>query len=164
MTSGEPEIRIFDDPEATAKAAAEAIATALHEAIDRRGRADWAVTGGSTPIGIYRQLAADPLRHGVPWEDVHVWWGDDRYVPRDHPLSNVLPLDQVLLSAAARAGLSGTGADSALVEIEYDPGVPIPAGNIHAPRMADAIGRAAGPGWAAERYVEELQRSGPPAG
>lgn len=162
--TGEAEIRVFDDAEAAAGAAAETIAGALHEAIDRRGRVDWATTGGSAPVGVYRHLASDPLRHRVPWDEVHVWWGDDRYVPRDHPLSNVLPLDQVLLSATARAGLSGTGADGALVEIEYDPGVYIPPANIHAPRMTDAIGRAAGPEWVAERYVEELQAAELPRG
>ena len=162
--TGEPELRIFDDEAATAKAAAEAIAAALHEAIDRRGRADWATTGGSAPIGIYRHLASDPLRHTVPWEAVHVWWGDDRFVPRDHPLSNVLPFDQVLLSASARAGLSGTGADAALVETEYDPGVYIPPANIHAPRMTDAIGRAVGADWVAERYEEELRSAELPEG
>lgn len=162
--TGQPELRVFDDPEATAKAAAETIAAALHEAVDRRGRADWATTGGSTPAGIYQHLATDPLRHSVPWGDVHVWWGDDRYVPRDHPLSNVLAFDQVLLSASARAGLSGQGADAAMVEIEYDPGVYIPPSNIHAPRMTDAIGRAAGAEWVAERYVEELRMAGLPQG
>ena len=161
---GEPEIRIFDDPEATSKAAAEAIAAALNDAVARRGRADWATTGGSTPAGIYRHLATDPLRHEVHWEAVHVWWGDDRYVPRDHPSSNALPLDQVLLSMAARSGLSGTGADSALVEIEYDPGVPLPPLNVHAMRMADAIGRSGGPEWAAEQYEAELRAAGLPAG
>lgn len=162
--TGEPELRIFDDPDAASKAAAEAIAAALHDAVDRRGRADWATTGGSAPTGVYRHLAADPLRHTVPWGDVHVWWGDDRYVPRDHPHSNVLPLDQILLSASARAGLSGQGADAALVEIEYDPGVYIPPGNIHAPRMTEAIGRAAGAEWVAERYAEELRIARIPAG
>jgi 6-phosphogluconolactonase len=166
--SAEPEIRMFDgaeiriyeDPEATSRAAAEAIASALHGAIDERGRADWATTGGSTPVAIYKHLATDPLRHAVPWEDVHVWWGDDRYVPRDHPLSNVLPLDQVLVSATARAGLSGSGSDAALVETEYDPGVYIPPANIHAPRMTDAIGRAAGPEWVAHEYDAELRGAG----
>ena len=162
--AGEPEIRIFDDEEATAKAAAEYIAATLHDAIDRRGRADWATTGGSAPLGIYRQLAADPLRHSVPWDQVHVWWGDDRFVPRDHPLSNVLAFDQVLLSATARAGLSGSGADAALVEIEYDPGVYIPPANLHPIRTTDAISRAAGPEWAAERYDEELRAAGMPEG
>jgi 6-phosphogluconolactonase len=95
---------------------------------------------------------------------VHVWWGDDRYVPRDHPLSNVLPLDQVLVSAAGRAGLSGTGSDAALIESEYDPGVYIPPANIHAPRMSDAIGRAAGPEWVAETYAAELRGANLPEG
>ena len=154
------EVRVFDDPEATSRAAAEEIATALHRAIDARGRADWATTGGSTPVAIYKDLATDPLRHAVPWEDVHVWWGDDRFVPRDHPLSNVLPLDQVLISATARAGLSGTGSDAALVETEYDPGVYIPPANIHAPRMSDAIARAVGPDWVAQEYDAELRGAG----
>ena len=162
--TGEPEIRIFDDAEAAAKAAAEAMAAALGDAIDRRGRADWATTGGSAPLAVYRHLATDPLRHSVPWGDVHVWWGDDRYVPRDHPLSNVLPFDQILLSASARGGLSGQGADATLVEIEYDPGVYIPPANIHAPRITEAIGRAAGTEWVAQQYVEELRMAGMPAG
>lgn len=161
---GEPELRILDDEAATAKAAAERIAATLHDAIDRRGRADWATTGGSAPIGIYRELASDPLRHSVPWERVHVWWGDDRFVPRDHPLSNVLAFDQILLSATARAGLSGTGADAALVEIEYDPGIYIPPVNIHPIRTSDAIARSAGPEWAAEQYDAELRAAGVPEG
>lgn len=158
--SGEPELRILDDPDATARAAAEAIAASLDAAIRDRGRADWATTGGSTPAMVYGHLAADPLRHAVDWQRVHVWWGDDRFVPRDHPRSNVLPLDAVLLSAASRAGLSGSGGDAALVEIEYEPGVYIPPANIHAPRMSDAIGAATGVEWVADRYEEELRAAG----
>jgi 6-phosphogluconolactonase len=158
------EVRIYPDPDATAMAAADEIAAALHRAVDERGRADWATTGGSTPVAIYRNLASDPLRHDVPWEDVHAWWGDDRYVPRDHPLSNVLPFDQVLLSATDRAGLSGTGGDAAFVESEYDPGVYIPPANIHAPRMSDAIARSAGPEWVAEEYAAELRKANLPEG
>ncbi len=162
--TGEPQVRIFDDEEATAKAAAELVASTLHEAIDRRGRVDWATTGGSAPLAIYRHLATDPLRHSVPWEEVHVWWGDDRFVPRDHPLSNVLPFDQILLSMTARAGLSGTGADATLVEVEYDPGVYIPPANIHPIRTTDAITRAESAEWAAERYDEALRAAGMPEG
>jgi 6-phosphogluconolactonase len=113
---------------------------------------------------VYGLLASDPLRHSVPWDDVHVWWGDDRFVPRDHPLSNVLPLDQILLSATARAGLSGSGADATLVEVEYDPGVYIPPANLHAIRTTDAITRAEGPEWSAARYEEELRLAGLPEG
>jgi 6-phosphogluconolactonase len=162
--SGEPRLEILNDPDATSRAAAAAIAAALDEALERRGRADWATTGGSTPVGIYNELARAPLRTAVPWQAVHVWWGDDRFVPRDHPLSNVLPIDQVLLSAAARAGLSGTGADAVEVELGIEPGVPLPVGNVHAPRMTQAIATAAGPDWAAAEYERELRDAGLPAG
>lgn len=161
--SGEPRIEVLPDPEATSRAAATAIAEALAAAVAQRGRADWATTGGSTPVGIYRELAVAPLRDQVPWHAVHVWWGDDRYVPRDHPLSNVLPLDQVLVSAAAHAGLSGTGEYGVDVERGSEPGVPLPVANIHAPRMSDAIGAAAGPGWAATEYADRLHDAGLPA-
>ena len=159
--SSEPRIHVGADAAATSRAAAEVIAGALSEAVEQRGRADWATTGGSTPIGIYQALATDPLRRQVPWAGVHVWWGDDRFVPRDHPLSNVLPLDQVLLSAAARAGLSGTGADAAEVELGIEPGVSIPVDNIHAPPTGKAIARAAGTDWVAQEYERELRANGP---
>jgi len=161
--SGEPRVSVLPDPEATSRAAAEAIADALADAVASRGRADWATTGGSTPVGIYRALSIAPLRDRIPWHAVHVWWGDDRYVPRDHPLSNVLPLDQVLVSAAARAGLSGTGEYAVDVDLGTEPGVPLPTENIHAPRMNDAIGLAAGPEWAAEEYADRLRDAALPA-
>jgi 6-phosphogluconolactonase len=160
--SDEPRIEILPDPEATSRAAAAAIADALVDAVSRRGRAEWATTGGSTPVGIYRELSVAPLRDRVPWHAVNVWWSDERYVPRDHPLSNVLQLDQVLVSAAARAGLSGTGEYAVDVETGAEPGVPLPAGNIHAPRMGDAIGLAAGPEWAATEYGDRLRDAGLP--
>jgi 6-phosphogluconolactonase len=161
--SGEPRIEVLADPEATSRAAAAAIAEALADAVAHRGTAHWATTGGSTPVGIYRELAVAPLRDRVPWRDVHVWWGDDRYVPRDHPLSNVLPFDQVLVSASARAGLSGTGEYGIDVDSGVEPGVPLPVGNIHAPRMNDAIGLAAGPEWVAREYADRLRDAGLPA-
>lgn len=160
--SGEPDVRILDDPDATSLAAAEALADALREAVERRGRADWATTGGSTPVGIYRALAVEPLRPRVPWSAVHAWWGDDRFVPRDHPLSNVMPLDQVLLSASARAGMSGTGADAAEVELGIEPGVPMPVENVHAPLMTMAIADSAGVDRIASGYDAELRAAGLP--
>jgi 6-phosphogluconolactonase len=158
--SGEPRIEVWPDPEETSRAAAAAIADALVEAVEQRGRADWATTGGSTPVGIYRELARAPLRDRVPWHAVNVWWGDERYVPRDHPLSNALQLDQVLVSAAARAGLSGTGEYAVDVDTGVEPGVPLPAANIHAPHMGAAIGAAAGTEWVAEEYGDRLRDAG----
>jgi 6-phosphogluconolactonase len=162
VVSGEPRIEILEDPDATSRAAAAAIAEALAGAAEARGRADWVTTGGSTPVGIYRELSVAPLRDTVPWHAVHVWWGDDRFVPRDHPLSNVLPLDQVLVSAAARAGLSGTGEYAVDVDLGVEPGVPLPASNIHAPRMSEAIASGAGLAWVATEYADRIRDAGLP--
>lgn len=94
----EARIIVEADEAAATHAAAAHIARSLAAAVPSRGRADWATTGGSAAPGIYRHLADDPFRDEIPWADVHVWWGDDRFVPRDHPLSNVKPLDDILFA------------------------------------------------------------------
>jgi 6-phosphogluconolactonase len=132
--TGEPTIRIFDDAAATSRAAAEAIAMALFAGVAARGRADWATTGGSTPVGIYRELAAAPLQDLVPWRRVHVWWGDDRFVSPDDHLSNVLPF-----------------------ETELFPHVPLRPEHVHVPPMREAIEAGLGPEAAAAAYELDLQ-------
>lgn len=47
-----------------------------------------ALSGGSTPKRLYQLLAATPLREAMPWQRVHLFWGDDRFVPWDDPNSN----------------------------------------------------------------------------
>ncbi len=137
--TGEPRVLALADAEAVSQEAARRIASILRTAIAERHRADWSTTGGSAPVGIYRHLAEPPLADEVPWDAVHLWWGDDRYVPRDHPLSNVMPVDQILLRVGARAGLID---------------------NIHPFPLAEAIGEARGPEWAAARYEIELRAAG----
>ena len=114
----EARIIIQADADAANHAAAAHIARSLAAAVAIRGRADWATTGGSAAPGIYRHLADDPLREEIPWADVHVWWGDDRFVPRDHALSNVKPLDDMLFA---------------------HPDIPLPVGNLHPFRCGEAI-------------------------
>ena len=137
----EPRIEVYPDPDATAAVAARWIADELTRAAERRGRADWATTGGSTPVGIYRHLAAAPLREQVPWDLVHVWWGDDRFVPRDHPLSNVLALDEVLM-----------------------PEVPLPVDHVYAMPMGPAIAAGHDTTWVASAYDRELIEARLPTG
>lgn len=47
------------------------------------------LTGGSTPQRLYELLATSPWRKKIPWPQVHWFMGDDRFVPSDHPLSNI---------------------------------------------------------------------------
>ena len=101
MTSGSAaaELRIVGSAGDAAVGAADAIVESLVSAVSERGVAHWATTGGSTAPAMYAALA-DPARTGCgPLGAVHVWWGDERFVPYDHPLSNVLavlrPADRV---------------------------------------------------------------------
>ena len=139
---GEPELMVVADPDAAAREAAERIAAALVAAVERRGRADFCTTGGSTPIPIYRLLSQSPLCDRIPWQQVHVWWGDDRYVPRGHPKSNVTALDDVLLGGGE--GEHGSA--------------PLPTANIHPFPTDRAIAEYRDNGWCAARYAEEMAR------
>jgi 6-phosphogluconolactonase len=133
----EPTVATFADPDTLADAAAGRIADALIAAVERRGRADLATTGGSTPAALYVRLARTPLRERVPWLHVHIWWGDDRYVPRDHPLSNVFSVDEILLE-----------------EIN---GAPIPDDHVHPWPTGRAIADDLGPDWCADAYAAEAR-------
>jgi 6-phosphogluconolactonase len=154
----EPEIVVLPDEAAVALAAAERIAAALSSAVEARGRADWVTTGGSMAPAIYRRLAAEPLRSAVPWGAVHVWWGDDRFVPRDHPLSNVKPFDDILLAIYwTQGGQEALG--------QSGQGVPIalPIENIHPFPTTTAIGQARDAAWCAAQLATELRDQGPGA-
>jgi 6-phosphogluconolactonase len=153
---------VLPNPDAAAGAAAERIAAVLATAASERGVAHWSTTGGSTPVGIYRALTLPPLVRDVPWNEVHLWWGDDRYVPRDHPLSNVEPADQILLRVGALSGQSGWGESAEDVLTGTEPAAAIPVANLHPIPMAEAIGEARGAAWAAARYDMELRAAGLP--
>jgi 6-phosphogluconolactonase len=124
--------------DAVSGVAAEAIATALGDAIAARGVAHWATTGGSAAPGIYRALGTTPLRERVDWSRVHTWWGDDRFVPYDHPLSNVLPLEEILLPLLHEAGFE------------------VPLGHLHPWPIPEAIAASEGPAWTAGQYATSL--------
>lgn len=158
---GEPELIVLPSPETTAREAAVRIAEALAAAVAERGRADWATTGGSSPVGIYRNLSESSVRRVAPWNAVQLWWGDDRYVPRDHPFSNVRIADQLLLGGTRYADGAGEIGSSADPNPENRPaGVPIPVENVHPFPAAEAIGEGRDAAWCATRYIAELRASG----
>ncbi|MBC6473728.1 MAG: 6-phosphogluconolactonase [Hormoscilla sp. GM102CHS1] len=73
----------------------------MQSAFQSRGTCTIALAGGSTPKTLYEALAAQDL----PWEKIHVFWGDERYVPPSHPDSNAgmarsVWLDRVDMPAA----------------------------------------------------------------
>jgi 6-phosphogluconolactonase len=84
--STDREIIVVGDGKAIAETAAQRLIKRLNDAKDR---AAVCLTGGSSPEGLYRLLAEEPWRSKVPWDRVHWFMGDDRFVPENDPLSNM---------------------------------------------------------------------------
>jgi 6-phosphogluconolactonase len=93
--------------QALADAAAARLAVAVLDAQSARGVAHVSMTGGSMGSEIIRSLAALPARDAVDWTRVHVWWGDERYLPAGDPDRNDTQNDS--------AGLAALGLDPANV-------------------------------------------------
>ena len=68
------------------------------DAVQARGRCTVALTGGSSPKGVYQLLGAPAFRARVRWSEIHFFWGDERHVPPDHPDSNYRMAVQAMLS------------------------------------------------------------------
>jgi len=86
-------LRVFDDVTALAAAAADEWLTRAADAIAARGRFTAVLSGGSTSRHLFTALAARVAQGAaavphVAWEQVHVFWGDERTVPPSHPDSN----------------------------------------------------------------------------
>jgi 6-phosphogluconolactonase len=81
-------------------ALAEAAAQRLVNRVAQSGRSAVCLTGGSSPEGLYRLLAEEPWRGKVPWQRVHWFMGDDRFVPESDPLSNMAMARRLFLDRA----------------------------------------------------------------
>lgn len=85
------------DGESAGRAAADAVAAVIRDALAERGVAHVALAGGTTPRRAYALLG--PL---VPaWDAVHLWFGDERAVGPDDPDSNALMVRENLVAPGA---------------------------------------------------------------
>lgn len=82
------DVRIFKDSGSLSLAAADIFVEKASEAVKERGRFLAALSGGSTPSGMYRLLAEKPYRSRVQWSHTFLFWGDERCVPPDDKGSN----------------------------------------------------------------------------
>ncbi len=127
---------VHPSKQALADAAAARLVVALVDAQSARGVAHVSLTGGSMGSEIVRSLAATPARAAVDWTRVHVWWGDERYLPAGDPDRNDTQNDD--------AGLDTLGLDPAHVHRVAGPDASASAEE-SAQAYADAI-HAAGNG------------------
>jgi 6-phosphogluconolactonase len=88
-------MEVLADPPALAQRAAEWMtATALAA----KGPLRVALSGGSTPKALFSLLASDEFRDRFPWQQVSWFWGDERFVPYDHPESNYRMAREAMLA------------------------------------------------------------------
>lgn len=113
------------DPAALAKATADRLLARIAKNSDRVAIC---LTGGSSPKQLYELLGSESYRGKIPWERVHWFIGDERFVPASNSLNNMLMARRAFLNRWA------------------------PLVNIHP--MATA---AADPDEAAHRYETELK-------
>jgi 6-phosphogluconolactonase len=101
-------ISVFDTPEQLAVAAAERFVEYDYPFHGELDRFSVALAGGTTPKRVYELLATERFKNRVEWSQVHLFFGDERAVPPDHPDSNYGMAHEALISK-----------------------VPIPANNVH---------------------------------
>jgi 6-phosphogluconolactonase len=91
---------VVADPTALAEAAAERV---LARIAANQDRVAICLTGGSSPKQLYELLARDPYRGRIPWERVHWFIGDERFVPASDPLNNMAMARGIFLDRFAPA-------------------------------------------------------------
>jgi 6-phosphogluconolactonase len=121
----QPKLIVEADAEALARGAAERV---MAQIAANPGRIAICLTGGSSPKRLYQLLGSEAWREKIPWERVHWFIGDERFVPESDPLNTL---------AVARATFLDRNA---------------PSGHVHPiPTTADD------PDQSAEAYARELQ-------
>lgn len=103
-----PEYKVHADSDALIEAAAQHFVTTARAAIARRGEFFVALAGGSTPKDLYKKLATEPYCEQIDWARVHLFFGDERFVPATHDDSNYKMAKEALIDH-----------------------VPVPADNVH---------------------------------
>jgi 6-phosphogluconolactonase len=127
---GKRNIAVFDTDEQAAAEGVKLFLDAAQDALAARGRFTVALSGGSSPVPLFRHLAEQAPCAGIDWGAVHIFWADERCVPPDHAESNFRLADQLFLSK-----------------------LPAPGAVIH--RIAGELS----PAEAASRYEADLSRS-----
>ena len=88
-------IKVLPDTSTLYRAAAEEFIRCARKSVADHGRFCVALSGGSTPRGVYSLLAERP--GDLPWSNIFVFFGDERHVPPDHPDSNYRMAQEALL-------------------------------------------------------------------
>jgi 6-phosphogluconolactonase len=143
---GDTNIVVLPDKQAVAAESARRLVDALADAVEQRGEAHLALTGGSSAVALYSELVRPEWHAALDWRRVHLWWGDDRFVPVDHSDSNIGMAYEMLLNP------------------DEGDGLPVPAENIHPFEIDEALSESNAADLVAQRYAEQLDEILPTGG
>ena len=124
---------VHPDPTMLARATAARLLVRLLDAQSTHRPVHVALTGGTVGIATLAEVCTSPLRDAVDWTGVHVWWGDERFLPSGDPERNETQARDALLDA-----------------------LDIPTANVHP--VPPPGGEISTPEQSAEAYAEELAR------
>ena len=142
----------YSDKAALVTAVGDRLITAITDAVAARDRALVVLTGGGTGIGLLEHVRNNGGH--IDWSKVHLFWGDDRYVPEDDDERNYKQAREALLdrvdipaanvhAMAASDGEFGDDLDAAALSYEQvlaanaEPGEPAPHFDVHLLGMGD---------------------------
>ena len=81
------------NPDVLAQAVAVRVLTTIRNLLAEPGRSrvDIALTGGTDGNRVLRAIGTDPLADDLDASRVHIWWGDERFVPEDSQAGAAVP-------------------------------------------------------------------------
>jgi 6-phosphogluconolactonase len=138
-----PDVVVEPDADSLTRTVAAALVARLAAAQAVHGTAAVVLTGGGVGIAVLEHvagLAAEPIRETVDWEDVDVWWGDERYVPAGSDERNEKAARDALLS---RVGVPEHRIH-AMPAADGDAGTPEDGAAWYAEQLAAAAGETGG--------------------
>jgi 6-phosphogluconolactonase len=139
-------VEVFPDSETLVEAAGRRLVDTIHASVAARGRALIVLTGGGNGIGLLKYLRAQADQ--IDWSKVHLFWGDERYVPEDDGERNEKQAREALLDhidipssnvhpMAASDGEFGSDLAAAALAYEQvlaanaEPGEQVPSFDVH---------------------------------
>ncbi|WP_456846815.1 6-phosphogluconolactonase [Cellulomonas sp. P5_C6] len=134
------DVVVHPDARVLAESVAARLLTHLVDVQSHRSPVHVVLTGGTVGIASLAAVAASPVRDAVDWTGVHLWWGDERFLPDGHPDRNETQARDALIDALGEA---------------------LPVENVHAmPALSDDVPT---PEASADAYAQSLADAGSPA-
>lgn len=90
-------LHVSKDMEELSKYAADWLVNYIKEVLSKHDRFTIALSGGNTPKKLYQLLASDEYKNKISWKQLHIFWGDERYVPFTDERNNAkMAFDELL--------------------------------------------------------------------